>query len=251
MLSGPVYITPHELLTRAPLGAIPRSDIPGYAFRGKVGVVSHSGTSTGSIRVDGFPIDAYPAVIQVDAPGDLGVASFAISLDGGVTFDDPLLSVPNAVNNIRWDQEIGITGMVLHAFDGAGSPTSFVAGDTWTLTSTASPKLLQVCGALSDYFRKWADNVGKPLTDIDEADLTMLAQLGRVWLCGDRGEIPKSWWEHYREAREHFRLEATGDIRLNAQPPGIEDALVFSDVEQARPAYRYTYPGTHVPVWRH
>lgn len=244
MLSGPVYITPTELLTRAPLGSITRAEVPG-PFKGRIGPVSFAGTSTGTITLGGYVIDAYPVVLRIVVPGDLGTMQLAISLDGGATFDDPLLSRGNQVtDNTIWRDDIGITGLVFTASSGA-----YVSGDTWTCTTTASPKLLSVCGALSDLYRKWAQNTGQKIDDIDEADRTMLCQLGRVWLTSDRGEIPEQWVKLAATAEKYFRLESLGDIRQNSVPD--PDSFVYPDFEQARPAYRYTYPGTRVPVWRH
>lgn len=243
MLSGPVYITPHELLTRAPLGAIPRSDVPG-PFRGRIGPVVHAGMSAGSLTVGGFVIDAYPVVIEVVTPGDLGTMQLAVSLDGGATYDDPLLSEANQVNNTVWSCEVGITGLTLSAAAGA-----YVAGDTWTLSTTASPKLVSICGALSDLYRKWAQNTAQRIDDIDEADRTMLCQLGRVWLTSDRGDIPEHWIKLAASAERYFRLESLGDLRPNSAPD--PDSFVYPDIERARSPFKFTYPGTCVPVWRH
>lgn len=233
MLSGPVYFTPTELLTRAPLGSIPRADVPG-PFKGKIGPVVKTGASTGSIFVGGYVIDAYPVVIRVAVGGELGTAQLEISVNGGTDFDDPVLTDPNASLNTRWDHEIGITGLVLSATN--GTAPSFVQGDTWTLTTTASPKLLQVCGELSDYFRKWAENTGQPVTDIDEADRVMLCHIGRMTLVSDRGDVPEYWRELDKRAREHFKLEALGDLKLNSVPD--PDGFVFPDYERARDPFR-------------
>lgn len=246
MITGPVFISPTELLTRAPLGSIPRSDVPG-PFKGRIGAVTHPGTSTGTIRLSGYVIDAYEVVVQVAVSGDLGTAEFEISLDGGTTFDDPVLSDPNGQLNTRWDYEIGITGLLLSASNGT-SP-SFLAGDTWSCTTTASPKLLQVCGALSDFIRKWLENTGQSITDIDEADRTHLCQVGRVWLVSDRGEVPAHWLALYKEARTYFHLESKGDLRANVVPN--QDSFVFADYERARGPFRFTNPNTGRPIWRH
>lgn len=246
MIAGPVFITPTELLTRAPLGAIPRSDIPG-PFKGKVGPILFVGTSTGQLRLGGYVIDAYDVVIRVAVGGDLGTAEFEVSLDGGVSYADPVLSEPNSSLNTRWDYEIGITGLVLSATN-ATSP-SFTAGDTWSCTTTASPKLLQVCGALSDFIRKWLENTGQSITDIDEADRTHLCHVGRVWLCSDRGEVPAHWLALYKEARGYFRMESMGDLRANVVPN--QDSFVFADYERARGPFRFVDPNTGRPIWRH
>lgn len=236
MLSGPVYITPTELLTRAPLGSIPRSDIPGPQFRGRVGPVTHLGASTGILTVGGYPIDADSVIIKVVAPGDIDIARFAISVDAGVSFDDPVLSLGNQLANSRWDYEIGVTGMIISALNGAGSPSSYLLNDTWTLTSAASAMLLQVCGALSDLFRKWAQNTSQKIDDIDEADRTMLCQLGRHWLCAGRGNVPEDWQRLAKLAEKRFELESKGDLHLNSRPD--PDGFVFPDYQVNRPPFR-------------
>lgn len=236
MLSGPTYITPTELLTRAPLGSIPRSEVPG-PFKGRIGAVTHTGTSAGIITLGGYVIDAYPVVVMIATPGDLDTMEIVVSLDGGVSFDDPVLSQGNQVtDNTRWEYTIGITGLVMLASSG-----NYVAGDTWAATTTASSKLVQVCGALSDLYRKWGENTGQKIDDIDEADRTLLCQLGRVWLTSDRGDIPENWVKLASTAEKYFRLESLGDIKQNTTPDS--DAFVFPDIMRPRPPYR--------GVWRH
>lgn len=252
MLAGPVFLTPNDLFERAPLGAIPRADVPGKQA-GRIGPVVHTGLSTGSLRVLGYVIDAYPSIVQVVTPGDIGTAEFVISTDGGTTFSDPLLSDPNAFGNQRWDYEVGITGIQIQAVNGSGSPSSFLAGDSWTFTTTASAYLLKLCGALSDLFRKWAENTGQTIEQIDEADLTMLCHLGRHWLTSDRGTVPEDWRRLAMRAEERFKLESTGDIRLNSIPD--PDGFVFPDFEHARRAFRFEIPGCgpggYATGWRH
>lgn len=233
MLSGPVYLTPTELLTRAPLGSIPRADVPG-PFKGKVGTVTKTGASTGTIVIAGYPIDAYPVVIRVAVSGELGTAQLEISTNAGVDYSDPVLTDPNASLNTRWDHEIGITGLVISATN--GTAPSFVLGNTWMCTTTASEKLVMLCGSLSDYFRKWAENTGQPVTDIDGADRDMLCHIGRMMLVSDRGDVPDYWRELDKRAREHFKLEALGDLKLNSVPD--PDGFVFPDYETARAPYR-------------
>ena len=229
------YLTPNELFSRAPLGVIPRADVPGKQA-GKIGTVTHTGVSTGVLRVLGYAIDAYPSIVQVATPGDIGVAEFIISTDGGTTFSAPSLSDPNALQNQRWDYEIGITGIQLQALNGSGTPSSFLTGDTWTFTTTAPQYLLDLCVALSALFRKWACNTGQPINVIDDADKTMLCHLGRHWLTSDRGTVPPTWIELGKSAMAYFKLESLGDIGLNSDPD--PNNFVFPDYERVRPPYR-------------
>lgn len=229
------YFTPTELFERAPLGVIPRADVPGKQA-GKIGPVAHVGASTGILRVLGFVIDTYPSIVEVVTPGDIGVAEFIVSTDGGATFSDPVLSEPNQLVNMRWDYEIGITGIQLQALNGSGTPNSFLMGDSWTFTTTAPQYLLDLCVALSALFRKWACNTGQPVNVIDDADKTMLCHLGRHWLTSDRGNVPPAWVELGKSAMAYFKLESLGDIGLNSDPD--PNNHVFADYERFRPPFR-------------
>jgi hypothetical protein len=245
MLSGPVYITPTELLTRAPLGSIARSEIPGPQFRGQIGATTHSGASTGVFRFGGYPIDVTPIVARVAVGGDLGVAQFEISTDGGLTFADAVLTETNAYGTVpaatRWTYEISYTGVTILAINGTGTPSSFLAGDTWACTTSASKRLLMVCGELSDYLRKWQENTAQGVTDIDEADRQMICEYGRWKLVAGRGQVPEDWKALAENARKHFQMESEGDINTNAVPS--QDGFVFPDYERARAPYR--------SIWRH
>jgi hypothetical protein len=255
-MASSISFTPHELLTRAPLGAFSRAEIPGKEFRGKIGTVTKTGASTGLIRVYGYPIDAYPVVLRVKTGGNLDAAELEISINGGTDFDDAVLMDVNAFAQNdptpqRWQYEIGITGILLDARNGAASP-SFILDDTWTFTTTASPKLEQICRVISAYWFKWAENTAQNITDADEADRNMMAEYGRWMLVAGRGNVPPDWKEMADNARKHFKLESLGDLQLNSAPDGGDD-FVFPDYERARPPFKFTaHPGACAPpVWRH
>lgn len=253
-MANAIAFTPTELLTRAPLGAISRAEIPGREFKGKIGTVTKTGMSTGSIVVGGYPIDVYPVVLRVKTGGDLDVAELEISTNGGTDYDDAVLMDANAYAELtsipRWTYEIGITGVTLVAKNGT-SPNSFILGDTWTFTTTASEKIKQICRVISAYWFKWAENTAQTITDADEADRNMMAEYGRWMLVAGRGEVPADWKEMADNARKHFRLESLGDLKLNSQPDG-GDNFVFPDYERARPAFRFTTGGPcDRPVWSH
>lgn len=239
MAAGPAFFTPNEMFTRAPLGAISRAEVPGPQFKGRIGVVTHSAGSTGGFVVGGYPIDVYPIVVRVAVAGDLGVAQIEVSTDAGVTYGDPVLTegqrynVPGAPT---WNYEIGITGVTLQLTNGSGTPNSFLAGDTWSFTTTASDKLLQICAEVSDLWRKWAQDTAQTITTPDAADLRFMANIARVHAVSDRGDVPDTWWKLYDEAMRHFDLEAKGDIKLNSVPD--PDGFVFPDYERARCPWR-------------
>ena len=224
------YFTPNELFERAPLGAIPRADVPGKQA-GNIRTVTRSVAGTGRLGFISYCIDEYPTTIEVVTPGDIGTAEFIISTDGTASFTDPILSDPNALQNQRWDYEIGITGIQLQAF-----PGNFLVGDTWSFTTSAPRYLLDLCVALSALFRKWACNTGQPVDAIDDADKTMLCHIGRHWLTSDRGDVPPAWVELAKSAMAYFKLESLGDIGLNSDPD--PNNHVFADYERFRPPFR-------------
>lgn len=246
MLSGPVFLTPKELLSRAPLGAIPRSDIPGKPYGGAFGTTVHVGTSTGTVEFIGYPVDASTIVAKVSTGGDLGVARFVFSTDGGATFGTPQIAESNDNLGTRWVYEIdypgeGSSGVSVLVTGSLTSP-SFVTNDTWTVTTTASLMLARMCGSLSDLWRKYAMRVGQGITAIDEADLTMIAQLGRYWLTSGRGDVPQVWIDLGKQAEARFLLEAKGDLKINTVPD--EDGFVFADYQTARTPFKEG-------MWRH
>jgi hypothetical protein len=248
--SGPTYITPDQVFTLAPLGAIPRADVPGK-LAGRIGPVVHTGASTGALSVLGFVVDAYPTIVKVVVPGDIGVAQFAFSTDG-TTFSDPVLSDPNALQNQRWDYELGITGIQIQATNGSGSPNSFLLNDTWTFTTSASPWVQGLCIAVSEHYRKYMGDVaqalgqtgGQTITDINQADLLTMAQWIRCVLVSGRGEVPKEWLAERERAEKLWRITADGDLRPNVAPDA--DVFVYPQIMRPRPAYSGTdrIPGT-------
>lgn len=250
--SGPTYITPDQVFTLAPLGVIPRADVPGK-LAGRIGAVTHVGMSTGTLNVLGYVIDAYPTTIEVVTPGDIGVAQFAFSTDNAVTFSDPVLSDGNQFQNLRWDYEIGITGIQIQAFNGSGTPTSFLMGDTWTLRSTASPLVASLCVAVSEHYRKYMGDVsqalgittGTTITDVNQSDLLTMAEWVRYKLTAGRGDVPKTWIDMGKRAEEIWKITALGDLRANVVPD--VDTFLFPETMRPRPAYSGTdrIPGSY------
>jgi len=239
------FLTPTKVLYLAPLGAIPRAEIPGPQGCGTIGAVTHSGMSTGMIQVGGCPVDVEQVILRVKTGGDLGVAELEISTDNGMNFGDALLMEANAYAQdpllSRWTNEIGGTGIVIVATNGVGTPNSFIAGDTWTFTTTASPLILQHIASAEAIWLKWAMNTGQKIDFIDAGDQQFIAEIVRVKLVAGRGKVEPDWWTLYHEAMKHFKCESTGDIRLNSTPD--PDAFVFPDRERTRPPFS--------SYWRH
>lgn len=261
MQAGPPFIVPDELFRRAQLGQIARAEIPGPQLCGTIGATTHPGASTGVVSFQGFPIDAYAITMTCVLAGDLGVAKFKfmttfLEYDGSTTtrITDALLSQPDTFDQDGiysiWKYEINITGVFVRLQNGIGTPSSFLLNDTWSVTTTASEMAKEVCVEVSDWARKYLENTGQNLTDLDTTDRRQMCEAGRVIMCSGRGEVPKIWIDRYEDARKHFLAEAKGDLLLNAKPD--PDGFTFPTYERARPAFRFTYPGScNRPVWRH
>lgn len=233
--TGPTYITPTELLTRAPLGAITRAEIPGAGECGRIENLVAPLGAVGSIELTGFPIDERDFVLRVAKSGDLGTAVFEISPDGGTTYQNPVLSTANEYQNSRWQYEVPTQGVIIQATNGVTAP-SFIAGQQWTWSTTASPLLLQVCEEISALLRKWAFNQGKPIDDIDAADRAHICYIGRMRLVAGRGAVPDEWRFLYNEAQKLMLAEAKGDAHLLSSPN--PDGFVYPDYERNRDPFR-------------
>lgn len=258
MLPGPVYITPDELFRRAPLGQIQRAEIPGPQLCGTISNVTHSGASTGTVLFSGFPIDVYGITMTCVRAGDLGTAQFKFAtmvseFDSSVITrtTNALDSLPNAMDQQgtlnTWQSEINITGVIVKLLDGVGTPNSFLLNDTWAVTTTASELALEVCSEISAWLRKYLQNTGIKIDNLDPADRRQGCEAGRVILCSGRGEVPKIWLDRYEDAKKHLLAEAVGDLKLNSDPD--PDDFGFPDYEQDRGAFRFTYPGTRIPIY--
>lgn len=239
MVTGQVYLTPTNLVTYAPFGSITVAEIPGRAHCGRI-INQVPAAGPGQIVLGGYPVDAKDFALRVAIGGEIGVAEFELSDDGGLIYQNPILTTPNSMQNSRWEYEFQPQGVYIFGYNATTAP-SFTAGQVWTWSTTASPLLLKICAALSALFRKWALNQGQPIDDIDEADAIMLCQLGRVWACGNRGDIPEDWKMLAREAYRHFALEAKGDIKLGSRPD--PDGFVFPNYELTRDPF--------AGFWRH
>lgn len=101
---------------------------------GTIGDVSHLGTGAGKLTVSGKPTNAFSVAVKITAKGELNVAAFAVSIDGGVNYGDDV-TVP-----LNGKYEIAGTGVTL-TFAEAGEESqeggSFHIGDVYTFATTA------------------------------------------------------------------------------------------------------------------
>ncbi len=97
------------------------------------GVVTKTGTGTGSASLSGTPVASYSLVVHIVTGGEPGMATYWYSLDGGTTLS-ATASVPSS-----GAVALGASGVsVAFAAGPAGSGTSFVAGDEFR-AALASP----------------------------------------------------------------------------------------------------------------
>lgn len=227
------FLTPSGLFKYAPLGAIPKADVPGRRA-GTIGTVTHSGASPATVTITGWPVDAIQFVAKVTTGGDIGTAKIAFSSDNGVTFGIPVLTEINPLLS-GWTYEFEDTGIVFTAFPGTGA--DFILNDTWACTTTASPWILNVCAAADAYHAKWRKNtIQETVTAIDEADKLMLYEWVRWKLAAGRGDIPADWTKAAEVAVKHFKMESDGDLPLNTTPD--PDSFVFPDIIHPRPPWQ-------------
>jgi hypothetical protein len=91
------------------------------------GVVTKTGTGAGSLTTSGTPATAASVRVRIVAGGELGVATYQVSTDGGVTYASTA-TVPSS-----GAVAVGSTGVQLSFGAGpAGAGDSFVAGDLFS-----------------------------------------------------------------------------------------------------------------------
>lgn len=94
---------------------------------GTVSEVIKTGTGTGTVVVSGKPNNAYKIIFEVVNAGELNVATVRYSINGGVTYSEELTLPLGGV------VPVSPTGLTFTFTAGTG----FVAGDKYSLTTTA------------------------------------------------------------------------------------------------------------------
>lgn len=242
-----VHLTPTDLLRLAPFGAISAAEIQGDDA-GTWGAVTHVGTGpAGALLLAGYPADALLIVVKIATGGDLGTMIFQVSKDAGATYGNPIQTLqPNQefqtvpyVRTPEFVYEVPLTGVVLHLLAG-----TYIALDTYAFTTTASPRLLLHCQAVSDEFDEWFRNTYDKPEDATPNTIQRLhmANMARWRLTGGRGLDEAAWKiqkSFYDQGLEYFKLQSVGELRT----PTIADDYQFP--QQIRT--RYPYHG----FWRH
>lgn len=240
-------LTPTELVRLAPFGAISPAEIPGED-PGMLSDVAQSGMSTGRLLAAGYPIDALAVWVKVVTPGDLGVAQIRISKDGGATYGSAVLTqaAPQEYQTIpfvtqgEWRYELPLTGVVLRLQNGSGTPSSFLVGEVYSLTTTASQRMLDHCAAVSDEYTEWARNSDdNPRLDAPSMIARVhMANVARWRLTLGRGldEMAfKAQMEAYKQGMTYFQRRSEGTLRAE----GVKDTVsVQSFVRNQNPLCR-------------
>lgn len=225
------FLTNSEFVLFARLGDCPPSDFPNA---GDFGDVTHSGSGTGIIWGDGFPIDAYQVQILVTEDGEVGATQFRCSLNNGTTYRRAQV----ANNRI----EILNTGIVLCFQNGVSTP-SFVKGDTYSFSTTASPELEAQIEASSDelegYFGasynlpllKWGNDVKR--------HCAMLTRFHLMVNRGIRGDDLKTYQATYDQSIAWAKEVALGNLRINVQEtPSSREFFPDFIKNNPKPAWR-------------
>lgn len=98
---------------------------------GKIGALSHTGTSAGTLELSGEPRNDFQLFIEIMESGNTNSGSFRYSIDGGRNYSDEQI-IP-----LEGTFEIPDTGITIGFMDVEDSDTSFIAGDIYSAEATA------------------------------------------------------------------------------------------------------------------
>jgi len=149
-------LTPRKLFRLA----TPSRLLFGDADSGKLGLepgyispITHAGTGTGGVDVDGIAVDAFSLVLRCERGGETNISAtanpgllpmFSLSDNGGANWGRP-----RVISDNRDEAVIDFTSVGLRFKFRNGSPApSFVAGDTYSLTTEACPDILDMIAAV-------------------------------------------------------------------------------------------------------
>ncbi len=98
---------------------------------GEISEVTHVGTGSATFATSGSPNNDYDIIIQIVKGGALNVAQYQESLDGGDTW--------SGVKTVPLNGAVAVTGTGVTITFTAGNPAegSFVAGDTYSFSTSA------------------------------------------------------------------------------------------------------------------
>lgn len=225
------YLNPTEQWRLARPGSIPLSS---WA-PGDISDVTKTGTGSATMTASGYPLDAAAVRVRCFVAGEPGgAARVKVSVDGGVTYPGGLLAVPL---DDGLSQPLTCAGEVSLSFT-AGAAPSFVIGDVFAFSTTASPEILaqiDAAGAEADGY--FADVFKLPLSawgmDIKRA----VGLLARDNLTANRGFADYETFSKARKEAERW-LER---VALGELQPSVTEAagggVVFPSFMKARKAF--------------
>ncbi len=168
--------------------------------------VTAKGSGSGKLTTSGTPTTAADVVVAIVASGEIGAATYKVSTDGGVTFG-ATATVSAALI------AIGSTGVsVKFTVGGAGTGTSFVAGDRFSF-SVALPSLRTTTWLAGSTALTMMELFADALADIDGVN----AELAK----GGFNSLASGRWlemlaaELYLNAKL-FGTKTQGTVRLTA-----------------------------------
>jgi len=230
-------LTPRKLFRLA----TPSRLLFGDADSGKLGLepgyispITHSGTGTGVVEVDGISVDVFSLVLRCERGGEINVSEtanpgllpmFALSEDGGTRWGRPVV-----VSDNRDEAVIDFTSVGLRfRFRNSSPAPSFVALDTYSLTTEACPDILDMIEVVeAEITEAAAGSFDPPLTAVPANWAKHAAWLVRWELYGKIGiqnnqdikvhypKDAKEWKEGLRGGSNSVKAAARGLVETGA-----------------------------------
>jgi len=205
--------------------------------------VSKVGTGTGSMDVSllSNPRSTFSVIVTCVSSGEINVYGtinpgppprFTISLDNGISATHPL--------EVEQDGSLAYQkGGFTVLFQNGSTPTSFLASDRFSFTTTPSPDIQAHLIAASREMDPFLKNtICLPLKTWDQ-NITMICCQLTLWsLLKRRGLDKKQDVEVYYPKRAYEMLKY---ISISDVQPGVKengDVFVFSDFGQTRKPYK-------------
>lgn len=149
-------------------------------------------TGAGAVSMDATnnPQDAYSVVVLISTSGVLGVGQFEYSLDGGLTFSNPIL-IPSGGG----PTSLGSSGIAVDWANtgGSGATNGFIVGETYNFTTTppgiTATDILNVGEAITGNAQQWdwMHVVGRPTSASAASSLfTTMNTIGSFWATNYR-----------------------------------------------------------------